>query len=213
MHNLESGEIRIGVSDTVCKYHVIPCIESFSRIYPKIKIRVVNRTSGQIINILKNGLVDFGIVTLPVLDNNISTKEFIAVEDVFIASDKFSELKDKTVSLESLSRYPLLMLDRNSTTRRNLDIFLSSKGVGIAPEIELESIDLLVEFAKIGMGIACVLRESALDAIKKKEVFEIKTDETLPIRMLGIVSMKDVPLSRASREFIELLTRFGNIIV
>lgn len=206
MHNLDSGEIRIGVSDTVCKYHVIPYIENFSRVYPKIKIRVVNRTSGQIINILKNGLVDFGIVTLPVPDNNISVKEFITVEDIFVASDKFSGLKDKTVKLGDLSRYPLLMLDKNSSTRRNLDIFLSSKGVEIAPEIELESVDLLVEFAKIGMGIACVLRESAISAIEKKEVFEIKTDETLPVRKLGIVSMGDVPLSQASCKFIESLT-------
>jgi DNA-binding transcriptional LysR family regulator len=63
------GEIRIGVSDTVCKYHVIPQIESFNSKYPKIKIRVTNRTSTQIISLLKNGLVDFGIVTLPVDDN------------------------------------------------------------------------------------------------------------------------------------------------
>lgn len=205
MQNMSFGEIRIGVSDTVCKYHVIPHIESFNRLYPKIKIRVINRTSSQIISILKNGLVDFGVVTLPVDDNNITVHEFTGVEDIFIASDRFSSLKNKSINFKELSEYPLLMLDKNSSTRCNLDLYLRQKGIELAPEIELESIDLLVEFAKIGLGVACVLRESALSAIEKNEVFEVRTSEALPFRRLGIISMKDVPLSQASYRFIELL--------
>jgi DNA-binding transcriptional LysR family regulator len=205
MQNMNYGEIRIGVSDTVCKYHVIPQLENFNRLYPKIKIRVINRTSSQIINLLKNSLVDFGIVTLPVQDNNIKVQDFTNVEDIFIASNKYSNLHNRSISLKELSKYPLLMLDKNSSTRRNLDIFLSQQGIEIAPEIELESIDLLVEFAKIGLGIACVLRESALSAMERKDVFEVKTNEKLPVRELGIISMKDMPLSQASNKFIEIL--------
>jgi DNA-binding transcriptional LysR family regulator len=97
------------------------------------------------------------------------------------------------------------MLDKNSSTRRNLDLYLMQKGIEIAPEIELESNDLLVEFAKIGLGIACVLRESALSSMEKNDVFEVKTNEKLPLRKLGVISMKDVPLSQASYKFVELL--------
>jgi len=62
---MERGEIRIGASDTVCKYFLIPYIEKFIKNYPNIKIQVINRTSSQIEEILKKGLIDFGIVTLP----------------------------------------------------------------------------------------------------------------------------------------------------
>ncbi len=203
--NLENGEIRIGVSDTICKYYLIDTIGKFINKHPKVKIQVINRTSHQIHNILKEGKIDFGIVTLPVHEKGFVVENFQSVEDIFVASDKFIELKDKKVSLKELSDYPLLMLDRNSATRRNIDFFIQKKGLNLIPEIELESIDLLLEFAKIGLGIAHVLKESASSFIDKKELFKVELKEKLALRKLGIITTKNVPISRTSTEFINLL--------
>lgn len=203
--NLENGEIRIGVSDTICKYYLINEIGRFIRKHPKVKIQVINRTSHQIKDILKEGKIDFGIVTLPVYEKGFVVENFQWVEDIFVASDKFIELRGKKVSLQELSRYPLLMLDRNSATRRNLDLFVQKKGLNLIPEIELESIDLLVEFAKIGLGIAHVLKESAKSFIDKGDLFKVELKEKLPLRRLGIITTKDVPVSRTSAEFINFL--------
>ncbi len=205
IQNMDAGEIRIGASDTVCRYHLVPYLERFNALYPKIKIHVINRTSFQILNLLKNGMVDFGIVTLPVYDDDIAVSEFLNVQDIFVASDKYNDLMGKSIELKDITRYPLLMLEKNSSTRRNLDIYFKSIGAFITPEIELESVDLLVDFAKIGLGIACVLKESAMDALNKKEIFEVQTKEKLPTRRLGIISMKAVPLSKASTKFIEFM--------
>lgn len=212
LQNPESGEIRIGVSDTICKYYLIDPIDKFMQKHPKVKIQVINRTSHQILNILKEGKIDFGIVTLPVHSKGIAVKNYISVEDIFVASNKFIELSQRPVSLQELSSYPLLMLDKNSSTRQNTDSFFQKKHLNLVPEIELESIDLLLEFAKIGLGIAHVLKESALAFINKGELFEIKLKERLPVRKLGIVTMKNVPLSRTSSEFIMFLEKKGNNI-
>jgi len=205
--NLENGEIKIGVSDTICKYYLINPIGKFIQMYPKVKIQVFNRTSRQILNILKEGIIDFGIVTLPVHSKGIEVENYISVEDIFVASNKFIELADTPISLTELSSYPLLMLDKNSSTRQNIDSFFQKKQLSLVPEIELESIDLLLEFAKIGLGIAHVLKESAVPFIDKGELFEIKLKEKLPIRKLGIVTMKNMPLSRTSSEFITFLRK------
>lgn len=209
--NLENGEIRIGVSDTICKHYLIDPIDKFIQMHPKVKVQVINRTSRQILNILKEGKIDFGIVTLPVHSTGITAKNYLSVDDIFVASNKFMELSDKRVPLSELSSYPLLMLDKNSSTRQNIDSFFQKKHLNLVPEIELESIDLLLEFAKIGLGIAHVLRESALPFIDRGELFEIKLKEKLPVRKLGIVTMKNVPLSRTSNEFISFLEKKGDI--
>ncbi|WP_010252445.1 LysR family transcriptional regulator [Acetivibrio cellulolyticus] len=203
--NLESGEIRIGVSDTICKYYLIDPIDRFIKKHPKVKIQVINRTSHQIQDILKEGIIDFGIVTLPIHIKGITIENYKSVEDIFVASNKFIELKGRQISLKELSKYPLLMLDRNSSTRRNIDSFLQKKGLNLLPEIELESIDLLLEFARIGLGIAHVLKESADFLIDKNELFEVRLKEKLTLRKLGIITMKNVPLSRTSYEFINFL--------
>lgn len=203
--NLEHGEIRVGVSDTICKYYLIDPIDKFMQRHPKVKIQVINRTSHQIQDILKEGIIDFGIVTLPLHAKGIAVRNFISVEDIFVASNKFVELKNKPITLKELSSYPLLMLDRSSSTRRNIDSLLQKKGINLVPEIELESIDLLLEFAKIGLGIAHVLKESANTFIDKDELFKIELKDKLTLRKLGVITMKNVPLSRTSSEFINFL--------
>lgn len=207
LQNLNSGEIRIGVGDTICKYFLIPSLEHFNTQYPNIKIQVINRASSGILSMLKNGTIDFGFVTLPVNDNNISILDFITVEDVFVASNKFHEIKNRSINFKELIKYPLLTLPKDSSTRRNLDEFFKVRQIEIRPEVELESIDLLIEFAKIGLGIAHVLKESANAAIKKEELFIVQINEKLPSRNIGIATMDKVPLSKASKEFIDLLTQ------
>jgi DNA-binding transcriptional LysR family regulator len=205
VHDLNHGEVRIGASDTVCKYHLMPSLERFYQKYPHIKIKLINRTSLQLVEILKEGLIDFGFVTLPVKDSGIIVEDYITVQDIFVASSMFSDLKDRKVNLQELCGHPLLMLDKNSTTRKNINSYALEKGLELKPEIELESIDLLIEFAKIGLGIAHVLKESAKESIEKQELFEVHINENLPSRKLGIITVKKVPLSRASSEFIRLM--------
>ncbi len=209
MKNLNVGEIRIGVSDTICKYYLIPHLEKFYNQYPNIKIQVINRTSSQILELLKIGTLDMGIATLPINDETIQTQNFIEVEDIFVASEKFSRLKNTKISLEQLSQYPLLMLDKSSMTRKNIDIYFKQKNINITPEIELENIDLLIEFARIGLGIAYVLKESASQEIRNGQIFEIQIADKLPRRKLGICTIKNVPLSLAAKKFIDTMITVG----
>lgn len=202
IHGLKTGEIKIGASDTVCKYHLIDYLESFNEKHPNIKIQVINRTSPQIIDLLKRQSIDMGIITLPVDDKGIDILNFAEVQDIFVASYKFAPLKEQVLTFEDLSKYPLLFLEKNSQTRQNMDLWFKKEGVHITPEIELESIDLLLEFAKIGLGISCVLSDSAISAIEKKQLFEVRTIKSLPPRRLGICTLKDVPLSKAAQAFI-----------
>jgi DNA-binding transcriptional LysR family regulator len=205
MQNLESGEIHIGASDTVCKYYLLPYLEHFSKNYPKIKIQFLNRTSPQIIEALKNNLIDFGIVTLPISDPKLVVSGLTKVSDIFVASDKFKKLKGTTISWEQLVRYPILLLEKNSSTRRNFDNYMQRQEIKIVPEMELESVDLLLEFAKIGLGIAHVMKESALNEINNGSLFMIELAKKLPLRQLGLVTNKSMPLSEASKRFVEIL--------
>ena len=209
MQNLDSGVVRIGAGDTVCKYFLIYCLERFNYLYPKIKIQVVNRTSPQLSALLKEGAVDLCIVTLPVADKGFKVTRYLTVKDIFVASGKFGRLNRGRISLAELSRYPLLLLEKQSATRQNLDRLLREKGIEVTPEIELEDNDLLVEFARIGLGVAHVLMQSALPAIRKGELFQVMIKEKLPKRELGIITAAEVPLSHAAAEFIKMLNPLG----
>lgn len=206
MQSLNAGEIGIGVGDTILRYIITPYLQQFIKQYQNVKIQITNRTSPGIIESIKKGSVDFGIVTLPVNEKDIDTIKFREVEDVFVASPPlFSSLIEKNVSVNELSSLPLLLLQKGSSTRLNLDNYFTSKGLKIIPEIELESMDLLVEYARIGLGIAYVLKESSDALITKGELFTLSLEEAIPKRVLGIAKLKNVPLSPAASKFVAKL--------
>jgi DNA-binding transcriptional LysR family regulator len=202
MQSLTLGEIKIGVGDTILRYLLTPFLQQFIKAHQKIKIQVINRTSPGIIDSLRKGIVDFGIVTLPVTEQDIETFKFREVEDVFVASSRFIEFKEKLTGMTELSTLPLLLLQKESSTRRNLDEYFAANDITIIPEIELESMDLLVEFARIGLGIAHVLKESSNALVNGGELFELKVTEPIPKRNLGVAKLRNVPLSAAAKEFV-----------
>lgn len=208
LHSLKQGEVRIGASDTICKYYLLPYIKKFNRLYPQINIRVTNRTSPVCMELLRNGSVDVSVVNIPEkgIDKNMQVKKIRTIQDVFIAGNSFARLKDKEIPLKELEKYPLLMLEKNTTTRNFIDAFLEKKGVHITPEIELGSVDLLIELAKIGLGISFVVRDYVEKELAGRGLFVLNIKEELPRRLLGIVTNSSVPVPAAAQKFIELLS-------
>ena len=206
IHDLEGGEVRIGASDTVCRYFLLPYLQRYNREFPKVKIRLINRTSSQIRKILEEGKIDFGVVTLLPQEQGAHILELTTVQDIFVAStENFNYLSNKILHIKDLRNYPLLLLEGASTSRRNFDQYLSKQQIQLIPEMELESMDLLVEFARIGLGISYVLKESAELAIKSGELYSITIAEALPKRKLGIITDPQIHLPRAAEKFISLV--------
>ena len=110
------------------------------------------------------------------------------------------------MSLSDLAQYPVMTLENASNTRKQMDIFLASKGVEIHPAIELGSLSLLSGFAKIGFGIAATIKEDVQPMLDRRELRELGFYEALPIRHIGLVKMKNVNLSFAAKEFIKRMT-------
>ena len=112
-------------------------------------------------------------------------------------------MKDRPVTLRELQALPILMLDRKSTTSEFLHNMFQKHQLDLVPEIELSSNDLLIDLARIGLGIAFV-PDFCLPA-GEKELYALTLTEALPPRQLVVVHNETMPISQASREFIELL--------
>ena len=152
------GQIRIGASDTICRYFLIPYLERFHKAFPGAHIKVINQTSMKCAELLRNGLVDLTVVNFP--NNHLGTTTSVMrikkFRDVFIAGNTFQKLKGETLTFSQLLKYPILMLDKNSTTNEFLHQVFQQHQLDLVPEIELTSNDLLIDLARIGLGIAFV---------------------------------------------------------
>lgn len=205
MHELRRGRVRIGAGDTLCKHYLLPHLARFHRTYPDIAIQVTNRTTPETVKLLKEGAIDFGIVNLPVDDRQIAIRESVAIRDCFVAGERYKELAAAPLPLARLTAYPLLMLEQGSSTRDYVDRFFREAGVALAPEIELGSLDLLVQFAQHGLGVACVIRNFAEEELASGALYEVALDPPIPPRRIGLVTLHGVPLAAAARRFMDML--------
>ena len=199
------GELKIGVGDTISRYFLMPYLEMFHRKYPNITLKIINRTTLELCDMLKSGEIDIAICNLPIDDSAIESKPCLTVQDIFVCGEQYKDLAKNPIDILSLSSLPLILLEGKSNTRKYIEKYFLENGVKITPEIELGSHDLLLEFAKINLGIACVIREFSHDYMKDGSLYEIKLKEEIPNRSIGFCYLKSVSLSVASRKFVEIV--------
>jgi LysR family cyn operon transcriptional activator len=196
--------LKIGASDTLCKHFLLKYIEAFHAKYPQINIEVYNRTTPQTIALVKSKMVDIGFVNLPVKDDALNIIEpCMHLNDIFIYSEKFMPRTGEVVPLKKLENYPLLLLEPTSNTRKSIMDFTDTLGIKLNADIELGSIDLVIDFAKSGLGIGCVPREYVEKELQSNELFELKTQPTLPVRGIGIITLKNAPLNFVIKQLID----------
>lgn len=205
LHNLESGELKIGVGDTISKYFLLPYMVKFHQMYPKINLRVINRTTPDLCSLVKSGEIDLAICNLPVEDPALKIKKCISIHDVFVCGDRFKEACSLPMSLKEIAELPLILLESKSNSRRYVEEYMLSRGVRVKAEIELGSHDLLLEFARFNFGVACVIEEFSRDYLEKGLLWKVELEEPIPERAIGFCTLKSVPLSPASARFVEIV--------
>lgn len=201
--SLKTGELRIGVGDTISKYFLLPYLEEFHTAYPGVKLNILNGTTTEICEFIKSGKADIGICNLPLQDEHLQIIPCKEIQDIFVCGEKYKKITEKPISLEYLLRMPLIFLEKKSNSRRYVENFLKKRGHHVSPVFELGSYDLVLEFTKINLGISCVIKEFSKDYIKNEKLYEITLEETIPKRHIGVCYLKNVPLSRAAKRFVE----------
>ena len=203
--NLTHGELKIGVGDTISRFFLLPYLEEFHTKFPNIKLKIINRTTLEQCELLKSGEIDLAICNLPIEDPALEVRECLTIHDIFVGGEEYRKLSKNPVSLEKLMKLPLIFLEKKSNSRQYVEHYLLTEGIKLNPEIELGSHDLLLEFAKINLGISCVVKEFAKDYLEREEVFEIRLMQPIPRRSIGCLGLKSVPLSPASTEFLAII--------
>ena len=203
---LGESQLRLGASDTICRYFLVPFLQDFHRKYPEIHIKVTNGTSYQCAKMLENNEVDIIVTNSPnsALINSMHIEPILDFKDVFICNPDFFPLDKEVITFEELIKYPILMLTKNSTTSDFLHTIFLQNSLDLVPAIELNSNDLLIDLAKIGLGIAFI---PDFCISKTTDLKIIKTVEELPSRKLVAAYNDTIPLSSATRYFIEQLVQ------
>ncbi len=207
--SLSFGQLRIGASDTICRYYLVPYLKEFHKKFPEVPIRITNATSYSCVDLLEHGEVDLIIVNYPnpKLDPGSIVRTIDHFQDVFVGNQEHFHLPDKPMTLRQINKYPIMTLDQKSTTAEYLRKLYLKHQLDLVPEIRLTSNDLLIDLARIGLGIAfvpdyCVkrTREGVQTGLKV-----IETTDQIPSRRIVAAVDSTLPMNSSVEAFLNLL--------
>jgi len=207
--NLETGTIKIGISSTLTKEFLLPYLEKFHKLYPNITISINTDISSELIKKLRNGLIDIIIMNLNGnnYDNDLKIIKCKKIQDCFVVNNNYKELLNKEISLKDLNNHPIILQSIGSNTRAFLDNFTKEHNIILKPNMELASYSLVVEFARIGLGIGYVTEDYIKDDLKSKKLYKLNIKEKIPERYIGIALSKNNIPNFSTKKMIEIITK------
>lgn len=207
MKELGVGHIKIGVSATLCKYILLPYLNRFLKTYPHIKFTIESQSTLRTLKQLENGNLDIGLVAKPA---NQKIFEFIPVneiEDIFVATSDYLDnllLREKYDDLFSAAT--ILLLDEENISRMYIEEYFKENHISPHHILEISSMDLLIEFAKTGLGVACVIKEFVLEELKSGQLVQIPLKKPINKREVGFCYSKSAYLSDSLKKLINFVT-------
>ncbi len=200
---LQRGVVSVGVTEVALHCLLLPILKRYRTFYPGVKINISNHSTPQATTALKNGLLDFALVTTPTVESNaISEKTIKMINEVAVCSETYSELTNKPVSIKKLAQYPIISLGSATKTYERYDDYFTSFGLQYAPNIEAATTDQILPMVKADLGIGFVPEEMIAN---EPEIKVIQLIEEIPPRYISLLKRKDHSLGVAAKKMEEMI--------
>lgn len=212
-NSLQSGTVTMSASETALHGILLPALKSFHNAYPGIRIRISNHSTSQAVQAVKNGLVDFAVVTTPT-DVHRPLKE-IRLKDfheMLICGHRYSFLAKEEQHLAGLQDYPLITLGKETRTYEFYNSFYLEHGLVMSPDIEVATADQLLPTILHDLGIGFVPDAFVNSYAGSEKLYVIPLAEKVPVRSICLVEDKSRPLSVAANTLKNMLKECSGVI-
>ena len=203
---LGMGHLRIGVSTTLCKYLLMPYLHQFVLQYPHIQISIHCQSSFHTMKLLEEHKLDLGLIAEPESSRPFTFHKIQEIEDIFVASPTYLDnlLLRRGKTIDYLQSATLMLLDRENMSRQYIDDYLKQNQIKASNILEASTMDLLIEFCKIGIGLGCVIKEFVSEELSTGILTQLPLDIPIHKRDVGFAYLKHTSISHALSSFLEV---------
>lgn len=114
------GDFSLGIIPTVLPYLVPRFISAVSQRYPRLRLSIQERTTEEIISLLREEKLDAGILATPLEETNIWERPLYYEEFFFYASKTHPLFKKKQLDVEDLDPADIWLLDDGHCLRNQV---------------------------------------------------------------------------------------------
>ena len=245
INELGIGELRLGISTSLCRYILMPHLKNYIAANPHVKLTIDCHSTYNTIRQLQDGNIDVGFICETSLPPDYIYEPFQEVHDIFIASDSYLHnlsVRENSASTESITPNPwlmagnvtglfdeydqsneasthrsvamssreileranLMLLEKTNITRKHIDRYFYDFAINPGQILEINNMDLLIDFASIGMGVSAIVKEFAEEQLKNGTVVELELNSPIPPRTVGFVYKRGMDKASPTSKLIDL---------
>ena len=201
-----SGTIELGATETALHLLLLDAMRNFKTNHPKIRIKVHNYSTPELIQFLNAGKIDFAVITTPFkTTKSFQCETLYDFREILVGGSQYQVLRKRKLDLQELKNYPLIGLGRGTATYDLYKDFFITHNTDMELDMEVASSDLMIPLIQSNLGIGFVPEDLALPLLEKQHLVQIRINNTLPLRSIQIVSDKERRKSTAADAFYQYL--------
>lgn len=166
----KKGALAVATTHTQCRYVLPPVIKQFIDKFPDVALHMHQGTPMQISELAADGTADFAIATeaLDLFSDLVMMPCYSWNRAVLVPRDH--ELAQiSRLSLEDLSRYPLVTYTFGFTGRSKLDEAFTARGLSPRVVFTAADADVIKTYVRMGMGVG-IVASMAHDPVKDDDL-------------------------------------------
>ncbi len=207
-HSMQRGVVSVGATEIALRCFLLPVLSRYHKMYPGIRIKILNVSTPQALKMINSSLVDIAIVTTPAdITSKLSVVDLSSFREVPVCSDEL-EVKNGA-DIRDLQNYPIISLGEGTSTFDFYSDEFIKRGCVFSPDIEAATADQIMPLVKHGLGIGFVPEDFlALESGIRK----IELKEELPKREIILVRKKEHSLPLPAEKLVGMFFDKNNEI-
>ena len=202
------GKLNIGAAESLIMFMLPSIVRKYIDTFPEVDLSLASNTCPNLIHMIKNGTIDFGLVLAPrITDPELVVKSVETVPLIFVSG---LHCKLKFIHKENtdvLKNETLIFTEGNCLLRKHFRKLLSNYGIVPVRKLELSGLEPIRQFVAAGLGVSLLLELSVKDLIQKNKIKKINHNLILPEYEIQIVYHKNKWRHQAMDEFINFLLK------
>ncbi len=207
LKGIKKGQLKIAAPFTTL-YHLLPVpLEKYTNNFPWVELTVLDRTQKNVIELLKEGEVDFGFILESMAPKEFYREHWKKVEAVLLVSKDHPLTREKQFNPGQITDYPLILPPRGAefSYRQKLDRLFSEHNLKCRVIMESSNVELSSLYCEMGLGITFATIVKDLPALQQRNLAVIPLNRYFDPDYICIVMRQDIVLPSHKKAFVDLI--------
>jgi DNA-binding transcriptional LysR family regulator len=204
LRDKSAGRLIVGANESSILY-LLPHIERFRGLYPKIKIQVRRSQSSKIPAELTHGDLELGVVSYDPADDQLVSKVIFTDALAFVVSPRHRFARRKSVSISELGLETCIAHNVVSPYREAVLREFKRHKVPLNMDVEMPTLETIRHMVQSNEGVAFVPRMCVQRDVESGALCELTVKELHVERKVRLLYAKGRTLSHAAQAFVGLV--------